>query len=85
MPAGYQRQHRKSTICIPVQSPMQRTADQMTKCLYYVHNQSGAYQVYSDAFEQGALTQGIGLVSIYKDTGDDPSSGDIKIRYHDFK
>lgn len=85
MPAGYQRQHRKSTICVPVQSPMQRTADQMTKCLYYVHNQSGAYQVYSDAFEQGALTQGIGLVSIYKDTTDDPSSGDIKIKYHDFR
>ncbi len=85
MPAGYQRQHRKSTICVPVQAQMQRTADQMTKCLYYVHNQSGAYQVYSDAFEQGALTQGIGLVSIYKDTTDDPSSGDIKIKYHDFK
>lgn len=85
MPAGYQRQHRKSTICIPVQSPMQRTADQMTKCLYYVHNQSGAYQIYSDAFEQGALTQGIGLVSIYKDTTDDPSSGDIKLKYHDFR
>ncbi len=85
MVTGYQRQHRKSTICIPVQSPMQQTADQMTKCLYYVHNQSGAYQVYSDAFEQGALTQGIGLVSIYKDMTEDPSSGDIKLRYHDFK
>ena len=85
MVTGYQRQHRKSTICVPIQSPMQQTADQMTKCLYYVHNQSGAYQVYSDAFEQGALTQGIGLVSIYKDMRDDPSSGDIKLRYHDFK
>ncbi len=85
MVSGYQRRHRKSSICIPIQSPMQKTADQMTKCLYYVHNQSGAYQVYSDAFEQGALTQGIGLVSIYKDMTDDPSSGDIKLRYIDFK
>lgn len=85
MISGYQRRNRKSSVCIPVQSPMQKTADQMTKCLYYVHNQSGAYQVYSDAFEQGALTQGIGLVSIFKDTTSDPVSGDIKIRYVDFK
>ena len=85
MISGYQRRNRKSTVCIPVQSPMQKTSDQLTKCLYYVHNQSGAYQVYSDAFEQGALTQGIGLVSIYKDTTSDPISGDIKLRYVDFK
>lgn len=82
---GQQRQTRKSSICIPVHSPMQRTADQMTKCLYHVHNQSGAYQVYSDAFEQGALVQGLGWVSIYKDTTCDPISGDIKLRYLDMK
>lgn len=85
MISGYQRRNRKSSICIPVQSPMQKTADQLTKCLYYVHNQSGAYQIYSDAFEQGALTQGIGLVSIFKDTTSDPISGDIRMRYVDFK
>lgn len=85
MITGYQRRNRKSTICIPVQNGLQKTADQMTKCLYHVHNQSGAYQVYSDAFEQGALTQGIGLVSIFKDTSNDPISGDIKLRYVDFK
>lgn len=82
---GHQRQTRKSTICIPIQSPMQRTADQMTKCLYHVHNQSGAYQVYSDAFEQGALSQGLGWVSIFKDTTQDPISGDIRLRYIDMK
>jgi len=85
MISGYQRRNRKSTVCIPVQTPMQKTADQLTKCLYHVHNQSGAYQIYSDAFEQGALTQGIGLVSIFKDMTSDPISGDIKIRYIDFK
>lgn len=85
MISGYQRRNRKSTVCIPIQSPMQKTADQLTKCLYHVHNQSGAYQVYSDAFEQGALTQGIGLVSIFKDTTQDPVSGDIRLRYVDFK
>ena len=85
MVSGHQRRNRKSSICIPIQKEMQQTADQFTKCLYYVHNQSGAYQVYSDAFEQGALTQGIGLISIYSDNTSDPSSGDIKIRYIDFK
>lgn len=85
MVSGYQRKNRKSSICVPVQSPMQQTADQFTKCLYYVHNQSGAYQIYSDAFEQGALTQGIGLVSIFQDHSEDPANGDIKMRYVDFK
>ena len=83
--SGQQRQTRKSTIAIPIHSGMQKTADQLTKCLYYVHNQSGAYQVYSDCFEQGALTQGIGFISIFKDTTQDPVSGDIKLRYIDFK
>lgn len=83
--SGFQRQTRKSTVVIPVQNGAQKTADQLTKCLYYIHNMSGAYQVYSDAFEKGALTQGIGLVSLYKDMRDDPVSGDIKMRYVDFK
>lgn len=85
MISGYQRRNRKTTICIPIQSPMQKTSDQMTKCLYYVHNQSGAYQVYSDVFEQGALTQGLGFVGIHKDTTKDPISGDICLRYVDMK
>ena len=83
--SGQQRQMRKGTVVVPIQSPMQKTADQLTKCMYYVHNQSGAYQVYSDAFEQGALVQGVGLVGIYNDYTSDPVSGDIKLRYIDFK
>lgn len=79
--SGYQRRNRKSTICVPVRSESQKTADQITKCLYYVHNKSGAYQVYSDCFEQGACVQGIGLVNIQKDNLTD----DIKLRYVDFK
>lgn len=85
MIGGYQRRNRKSTICIPIKNAMQKTADQFTKCLYHVHNQAGAYQLYSDAFTQGALTQGIGLISIFKDTTNDPISGDIRLRYIDFK
>ena len=68
--SGHQRQTRKSTVVIPLQNASQQTADQLTRCLYHVHNQTGAYQVYSDAFEQGACTQGIGLISIFNDLTD---------------
>lgn len=85
MVSGYQRRNRKSTTCIPIRNSMQKTADQLTKCLYHIHDTSGAYQVYSDAFEQGALTQGLGFISIYNDLTNDPISGDIKVRYIDMK
>lgn len=82
---GFQRQTRKSTVCIPVHLGIQQTADQFSKCLYYVHQNSGAYQVYSDAFEQGACTQGMGLISVFRDLREDPVSGEIALRYVDFK
>ena len=84
MVTGHQRRNRKSTICIPVKSPVQKTADQFTKCLFHVHS-NGGYQVYSDAFERGSLVQGFGLVSIYPDYASDPISPDIKLRFVDFK
>lgn len=84
MVTGHQRRNRKSTICIPVQSPVQKTADQFTKCLFHVHS-NGGYEVYSDAFERGALVQGFGLVSIFPDYGSDPVSPEIKLRFVDFK
>lgn len=85
MISGYQRRNRKSSVCIPVYSPMQKTADQLTRCLYYVHNNCHGYHTYSEAFEQGALTSGIGLVALYLDYSSDPVSPDIKMRYVDFK
>ncbi|MCK5021104.1 MAG: hypothetical protein KAS32_29105 [Candidatus Peribacteraceae bacterium] len=83
MASGHQRRNRKSTICIPVKSPVQQTADQFTKCLYHVHR-NGGYEVYSDAFEQASLVKGFGLVSIFPDFTTDPVSPDIKMRYLDF-
>lgn len=85
MISGYQRRNRKSSIVIPVHSPIQKTADQLTKCLYYVHSNGGVYQTYSDAFELGALTQGLGFISIYPDKSKSPISPDIKVRYVDMK
>lgn len=84
MVTGHQRRNRKSTIVIPVKSPVQKTADQLTKCLFHVHKNSG-YSVYSDAFERGSLVQGFGLVSIFPDYATDPVSPDIRLRYVDFK
>jgi len=84
MVTGHQRRNRKSTICIPVKSPVQKTADQFTKCLFHVHS-NGGYHVYSDAFERGSLVQGFGLVSVFPDFASDPVSPDIKMRFVDFK
>lgn len=84
MVTGHQRRNRKSTIVVPVISPVQKTADQLTKCLFHVHK-NGGYGVYSDAFERGALVQGFGLVGIFPDYGSDPVSPDIRMRYVDFK
>lgn len=82
--SGFQRRNRKSSTCIPVLSPMQKTSDQLTKCLFHVHK-TGAYQTYSDCFEQGALVQGLGFCSIYLDYTTDPISPDIRTRYIDMK
>lgn len=81
---GHQRQTRKSTICIPVKPEGQKTADQFTKCLYHIHK-NGLYQTYSEAFEQGALTTGLGFIYFYNDFTEDAVSGDIKGRYVDMK
>ena len=83
MASGHQRRNRKSSICIPVMSPVQQTADQLTKCLYHIHS-NGGYEVYSEAFEQASIVKGFGLVSIYPDFASDPVSPDIKMRYVDF-
>ena len=82
--SGQQRQNRKSTVVTPVHASNQKTSDQLTKVLYHIHK-DGAYQVYSDCFEQGALIQGLGFLSIYRTMVDDPISGDIKTRYIDMK
>ncbi len=84
-PSGYQRRNRKTSTCTPVQNGMQKTADQLTKCLFHVINKNGVYQKYSDCFEKGALTTGLGFLYTYIDNTQDVISGDIKKRYVDMK
>lgn len=85
MISGYQRRNRKTSISVPVLNAAQKTADQRTKCLFYSMNKSGAYQIFSDCFEMGALTQGLGFLSIFPDYNSDPVSPDIRYRYVDMK
>lgn len=82
--SGQQRQSRKSTQVIPIHNGQQRTADQLTKCLYHNHK-NGYYQTLSDAFELGGLVQGLGFMYLYADYTADPVSPDPKWRYIDMK
>lgn len=85
MISGYQRRNRKTSVCIPVYKIGQQTADQFTKLLFYSLDRSGAYQIMSDCFELGALTQGLGFLSIFPDYNCDPLNPDIRYRYVDPK
>jgi hypothetical protein len=82
-PSGYQRRNRKTSTVMPIMSAAQKTADQLTKCLFHVLNKSGIYQTYSDCFEKGALTKGLGFLYSYIDKTEDVVSGDIKKKYVD--
>jgi hypothetical protein len=81
---GQQRQTRKSSGVIPVHNGIQKTADQLTKCLYHNHKQ-GFHETFSDAFELGAVVQGLGFMYMYGDATKDPLSPDPRWRYVDMK
>lgn len=83
--SGYQRRNRKTSTVVPIFNKMQKTSDQLTKVLFHVLNTNGVYQIYSDCFEKGALTQGLGFCMSYLDKTKDPISGNIKKRYVDPK
>ena len=78
MVSGYQRQHRKSTMCIPVENSTQKTADQFTKLLYHVNSSGNVLETISDAFE-GACITGMNLLSTWMDYRRDPVNGDIVV------
>lgn len=81
---GQQRISRKSTAVMPIHNGMQKTSDQLTKCLYHNHKQ-GFYQTFSDCFELGGLVQGLGFMYMYADNTKDPISPDPRWRYVDMK
>lgn len=78
MISGYQRQHRKSTVCTPVESSSQETSDQFTKLLFNINTHGQVLETVSDAFE-GALTTGMNLLSVWMDYRQDPVNGDLRV------
>lgn len=82
-PSGYQRRNRKTSTAISILNGGSQTAAQLTKALFHVLNHTGTYQIYSDCFEKGALTKGLGFLYSYIDKTEDVVSGDIKKRYVD--
>jgi hypothetical protein len=78
MISGYQRQHRKSTVCTPVESSSQQTADQFTKLLFQTNTHGQILETVSEAFE-GAITTGMNLLSVWMDYRNDPVNGDIRV------
>lgn len=78
---GYQRKHRHSLICQPVESSSSKTADIMTKCMYHALRTGKGHYVISDAFK-GALTTGIGFIRISMDYRFDPLNGDPQFTFY---
>lgn len=78
MITGYQRQHRKSSICIPVENSDQQTADQFSKILTHMDQKNHILETISDAFD-GAIVTGMNLLSVWMDYRRDPVNGDIAV------
>lgn len=77
MISGYQRQHRLSSVVVPIEDSDQQTADQLSKCLSHVMSYGDGYQCISDCFG-GAIKTGWNLASVWVDYRDDPINGDIR-------
>src|ERR1700687_947182 len=78
MITGYQRQHRKSTICTPIENSDQKTADQFSKILLWDDQKNHVLETISDAFD-GAVVTGMNLLSVWMDYRNDPVNGDMKV------
>lgn len=84
MVAGYERQHRKSTMCIPQRDDAQQDSDDMTQILLNLYSRGSFHESKSNAFE-GAITAGQDFLHVYKDTLHDPVSGDLSVDHVGFQ
>jgi hypothetical protein len=78
MITGYQRQHRKSTVCTPVENSDEATANQFSKILLWDDQKNHVLETISDAFD-GAVVTGMNLLSCWMDYRNDPVNGDIAV------
>jgi len=84
MITGRQRQNRKSTIVIPIENGDNKTADQLTKVIGWVHKNNNVYETISQAFDYGAIINGMNLLQVWMDWREDPISGTIKVENRDY-
>jgi hypothetical protein len=78
MITGHQRQHRKSTVCTPVENSDQKTSDQFSKILIWDDQKNHVLETISDAFD-GAVVTGMNLLSVWMDYRNDPVNGDLAV------
>ena len=78
MISGYQRQHRKSIVAVPVEASHQETSDQFSKLLIHANSRGQVLETISEAFE-GALTTGMNMLSVWMDFRRDPVNGEIQV------
>lgn len=78
MITGYQRQHRKSTICTPIENSDEATANQFSKILLWDDQKNHVLETISGAFD-GAVVTGMNLLSVWMDYRNDPVNGDIAV------
>lgn len=78
MITGYQRQHRKSTVCTPIENSDEQTANQFSKILLWDDQKNHVLETISDAFD-GAIVTGMNLLSVWMDYRNDPVNGDMKV------
>ena len=83
MVTGYQRQHRKAPIVLPINGSDGQTADQFTKALISQYNMNGIHEQISRGFEQSCIT-GMVLAQPYLDYSGDAAQGDIKLKIWEY-
>lgn len=81
---GYQRKNRLSLRVDPVEGSDDQVASQLGEVIMWIMQYGNGYGIMSDAFEQGALKAGLGLVEAFIDYGKDPVNGDIGFRFVPF-
>lgn len=77
MMTGFQRNHRKSFIMMPVHEDTDQICDDYNGVFKWSDQQSNFQEIYSDSFESSTVT-GLNLMHAYPDYSKDPSSPTIE-------
>lgn len=83
---GYQRQHRKQVVAVPVENSDEKASQQYSKLLIWANNYCNFSQTFSEACG-GATTCGMNLLHCWMDYRSDPINGDIRwdnLQYNSF-